>query len=132
MLNEFAKKSCNVCVGGIPAFDMDQIRQHLSKLPDWKLLNGLSQYLERKFLFKTYNGAFFFIKEVSKLAENQGHHPDVVFGWGYATILFTTHASHGLTENDFIMAAKVSALVEDAWHQYPEDGATRLLKILSC
>ena len=67
--------------------------------------------LEKKFKFKNFLNSQKFINEVSKISENEGHHPDILFGWGYAKIKITTHAIEGLSENDFILAAKVDQII---------------------
>ena len=71
--------------------------------------------LERRFAFKTFAAALAFVNRVGDLAEQEGHHPDIVFGWGYASVLFYTHKIGGLHENDFIMAAKVSELYTEKY-----------------
>ena len=68
-------------------------------------------FLFKKFEFKNFATSQKFINEVGKIAENEGHHPDILFGWGYAEISITTHAIEGLSENDFILAAKIDKLI---------------------
>ena len=63
--------------------------------------------LEKKFEFKNFLESQKFVNEVGKVSEEEGHHPDIIFGWGYAKINITTHAIEGLSENDFILAAKI-------------------------
>lgn len=128
-MDELSAKNCVACKGDVPKYDMDQIRRELDKVPGWSLVNKPPQLLERKFLTKTYAGALKFVMAVSTIAEEQGHHPDVSFGWGYATIRLMSHASDGLTENDFIMAAKISAMATAGWTMTDESGATRLKPI---
>jgi 4a-hydroxytetrahydrobiopterin dehydratase len=70
--------------------------------------------IERRFRFKEFSSAMEFARKVGELAEREGHHPDIAFGWGYCTVSFQTHKIHGLHENDFIMAAKVNALSGEA------------------
>ena len=67
--------------------------------------------LEKNFKFKNFLNSQKFINEVSKISENEGHHPDILFGWGYAKIKITTHAIEGLSENDFILAAKIDKII---------------------
>lgn len=126
-MDELSAKNCVACKGDVPKYDLDQIRRELEKVPGWSLVSP--KFLERKFLTKTYAGALRFVTAVSAIAEEQGHHPDVNFGWGYATIRLMSHASDGLTENDFIMAAKISAMAGAGWTLTDEDGATRLKPI---
>ena len=67
-------------------------------------------YLYKKYEFKNFLGSQTFINKVGEISENEGHHPDISFGWGYAEIKITTHAIEGLSENDFILAAKIDQL----------------------
>jgi len=64
-------------------------------------------FLKKKFIFKNFLESQHFVNEVGKISEEEGHHPDISFGWGYAKISITTHAIEGLSENDFILAAKI-------------------------
>ena len=68
-------------------------------------------YLNKKFKFKNFLDSQNFINRVGEISENEGHHPDILFGWGYAEIKITTHAIEGLSENDFILAAKIDQLI---------------------
>ena len=67
-------------------------------------------FLEKNFKFKNFIKSQNFINEVGKISENENHHPDISFGWGYAKIIITTHAIEGLSENDFILAAKIDQI----------------------
>jgi len=86
----------------------------LPQAPDWRLLENGTR-LERRFTFKTFAAALAFVNRIGDLAEAEGHHPDITFGWGYAHVLFYTHKINGLHDNDFIMAAKVNALHADEY-----------------
>ena len=68
-------------------------------------------YLYKKYDFKNFLESQIFINKVGEISENEGHHPDISFGWGYAEIKITTHAIEGLSENDFILAAKIDQLI---------------------
>ena len=68
-------------------------------------------FLEKEFKFKNFLDSQKFVNEVGKISENEGHHPDILFGWGYAKIKITTHAIKGLSENDFILAAKIDKII---------------------
>ncbi len=85
----------------------------LRQTPEWELLDDGSR-IKRTFTFKDFAAAFEFVTGVSELAETEGHHPDISFGWGYATISLQTHKIKGLHENDFIMAAKIDGRNWDA------------------
>ena len=82
--------------------------RYLGQVPGWELLDD-ARLIRRTFRFKNFREAFAFVHAVGELAEAEGHHPDVCFGWGYATVALRTKKINGLHENDFIMAAKVDA-----------------------
>ena len=67
--------------------------------------------IRKKFTFKNFLDSQNFVNQVGEISENEGHHPDITFGWGYAKINITTHAIDGLSENDFILAAKIDQLI---------------------
>ena len=67
-------------------------------------------FLEKQFSFKNFLDSQKFVNEVGKISEQEGHHPEITFGWGYAKINITTHAIEGLSENDFILAAKIDKI----------------------
>ena len=74
-------------------------------------LKGLNKlYIDKNFTFKNFVNSQNFINKVSEISENENHHPDISFGWGYAKIIITTHAIEGLSENDFILAAKIDQI----------------------
>ena len=68
-------------------------------------------FLEKNFKFKNFKDSQDFINIIGKISEEEGHHPDITFGWGYAKIIITTHAIEGLSENDFILAAKIDKII---------------------
>ena len=78
------------------------------QLPDWEVVEG--HHLRREFRFRNFREALDFVNRVGELAEEQGHHPDIDFGWGRAAITVFTHKIDGLTESDFVLAAKVDRL----------------------
>lgn len=82
------------------------------QVPEWDLLDQETK-LQRQFKFDNFVDAMHFAARVGELAEQEGHHPDITFGWGYCTVLFYTHKIKGLHENDFIMAAKTDLLQAD-------------------
>ena len=106
-------KKCVPCEGGVTPFDISEIHQYQKKVDGWDVIkNEKNIYLlEKKFIFKNFLESQSFVNEVGKVSEEEGHHPDILFGWGYAKINITTHAIEGLSENDFILAAKVDRLV---------------------
>ncbi|MBK8507714.1 MAG: 4a-hydroxytetrahydrobiopterin dehydratase [Candidatus Competibacter sp.] len=104
-----SQKSCTPCRGGVPPLAPSEAEALLTQAPGWRLLDHGTR-LERRFQFKNFSEAQAFVNRVGELAEQEGHHPDISFGWGHASVLFYTHKIGGLHENDFIMAAKVNAL----------------------
>jgi 4a-hydroxytetrahydrobiopterin dehydratase len=104
-----AEKTCTPCRGGVPPLSLEEAENFRVQAPDWALLDG-AQRIERKFSFSNFREALAFVQQVGELAEEERHHPDVGFGWGYATISLRTKKIKGLHENDFIMAAKIDRL----------------------
>jgi len=106
------KKDCVPCKGGISPFAISEIHKYLKKVDGWdvKKKEGEIYFLEKKFSFKNFSESQKFVKQVGDIAEKQGHHPDIVFGWGYAIIQIFTHKIKGLVESDFILAAKVDKI----------------------
>jgi 4a-hydroxytetrahydrobiopterin dehydratase len=104
------QKTCVPCQGGIPPLTPDEAGNFLGQVPGWEV-NGTSARLKRKFTFDDFVTSLDFVNKVGAVAEEEGHHPDISFGWGYAHIVLFTHKIQGLHENDFIMAAKISELV---------------------
>ena len=111
-MNDLLNKKCVPCEGGVSAFDISEIHKYQKKVDGWDIIkNEANIYLlEKKFSFKNFLKSQNFVNEVGKIAENEGHHPDILFGWGYAKINITTHAIKGLSENDFILAAKIDEI----------------------
>jgi len=104
-----AEMKCVPCQGGIPPLPRPQAERLLKETPGWKL-DAAGQRISRKFTFPDFVKSLEFVNKVGALAEEQGHHPDIAMGWGYADVTFFTHKIQGLHENDFVMAAKVNAL----------------------
>ena len=112
-MTDLSHKKCKPCEGGIPALDISEIHKYQKKIDGWEVKPNEKKiyFLEKKFKFKNFLNSQKFINEVSKISENEGHHPDILFGWGYAKIKITTHAIEGLSENDFILAAKIDQII---------------------
>ena len=107
-MNSLLAKKCIPCEGGMPHLMADEITALRPQVPEWEIVNW--HELRRKFKFKNFADALLFVNKIGALAESEGHHPDIKFGWGYAEITLTTHAGGGLSENDFILAAKIDRL----------------------
>ena len=107
-MSGLADKTCAPCNGNVPALEGAELEELRRQVPDWEVVEG--HHLQRKFSFQNFGEAQDFVNRVGEMAEEQGHHPDIRFGWGYAEITVFTHKIDGLTENDFILAAKVDGL----------------------
>ncbi|MDP5306902.1 4a-hydroxytetrahydrobiopterin dehydratase [Paracoccus spongiarum] len=105
-----ADKTCEPCKGGIAPYTADQARAMMAQLDGWALSDD-GTTLRRRFAFKGFAKAVEMANLAAWLGNKQGHHPDITFGWGYCEVVFTTHEAGGLTENDFICAARLDALV---------------------
>ena len=101
------------CEGGITPFDISEIHKYQKKVDGWNIFQNDKKvyFLEKKFEFKNFLESQKFVNEVGRISEDEGHHPDIIFGWGYAKINITTHAIEGLSENDFILAAKIDKII---------------------
>ncbi|MBI5490096.1 MAG: 4a-hydroxytetrahydrobiopterin dehydratase [Deltaproteobacteria bacterium] len=106
-----SSKKCVPCTRGAPAMEREQAVKQLEEAPGWEL-SADGKKISRKFSFPDFARAMSFVGRVGELAEQEGHHPDIAFGWGYCTVTFWTHKIGGLHENDFIMAAKVGEAFE--------------------
>ena len=113
MTNVLAEKTCTPCRGGIPPLTVEEAERFHAQAPDWNLLEDAHR-IERRFQFASFREAFSFVQDVGTIAETEGHHPDVSFGWGYATVSLRTKKIKGLHENDFIMAAKIDRVFDRA------------------
>jgi 4a-hydroxytetrahydrobiopterin dehydratase len=107
-MTELAEKRCIPCSGGTPALTQDQIAGFAPQVPEWKVIDN--HHLQRAYRFKDFKEALDFVNRAGEIAEEQGHHPDICFGWGHAEVTIWTHAINGLTESDFILAAKIDRL----------------------
>ena len=103
-------RNCEPCRGGVSPMTAEVVRQELVELPGW-LLSDDASTISRRFEFKGFAKAVEMANLAAWLGNKQGHHPDISFGWGYCEVAFTTHDSGGVTENDLICAARLSALV---------------------
>jgi 4a-hydroxytetrahydrobiopterin dehydratase len=113
MVGILAQKTCTPCRGGIPPLSLEEAERLQAQVSDWELRDG-GKRIERTFKSKSFREALSFVAQVGELAEAEGHHPDIRFGWGYVTVSLQTKKIKGLHENDFIMAAKIDQLFETA------------------
>jgi 4a-hydroxytetrahydrobiopterin dehydratase len=112
-MNDLLNKKCVPCEGGILPFDISEIHKYQKKVDGWDVAKDEKKifFLKKKFKFKNFLDSQNFINKVGEISESEGHHPDILFGWGFAEISVTTHAIEGLSENDFILAAKIDQLI---------------------
>jgi 4a-hydroxytetrahydrobiopterin dehydratase len=106
--SDLAGKTCVPCRGGVPPLKGEELKQYQRQVPGWNVVN--EHHLQRTFTFPDFRSALEMVNKVGELAEQQGHHPDIELGWGKAAFTLWTHKIDGLTESDFIMAAKISEL----------------------
>ena len=113
MAENILQKTCTPCRGGIPPMTREEAANYLPQTPGWELRDD-GRLIRRKFSFADFRQSLAFVDRVGELAESEGHHPDISFGWGYADISLNTHKIKGLHENDFILAAKINQLAEES------------------
>jgi len=119
MISELAKKACLPCRGGVPPLQGGEITELLEKLGgSWRVVDA--HHLEKEYPFKAYRRALDFTLAVGELAEAQGHHPDLLLKWGCVTVTIWTHKIDGLTESDFIFAAKA----DEVLNRHDQEGGT--------
>ena len=108
-MTDLINKKCVSCEGDAIPFYISEIHKYQKKVDGWDVIKDKKNiyFLEKKFIFKNFLESQNFVNEVGIISEEEGHHPDITFGWGYARISITTHAIEGLSENDFILAAKI-------------------------
>lgn len=107
-MSSLANKECIPCKGGVPPMQGDEIRQLLAQLNGWGAEKD--HHLVRTFTFPDFKTALAFVNRVGDLAEREGHHPDLYLAWGMVRVEIWTHKINGLTESDFILAAKIDRL----------------------
>ncbi len=112
-MTDLINKKCVPCEGGALPLDISEIHKYQTKVDGWNIVKDDKNIylLEKKFIFQNFLESQNFINNVGRISEEEGHHPDITFGWGYAKINITTHAIEGLSENDFILAAKIDKII---------------------
>lgn len=108
--NDLASRQCEPCRGGVARLQGAELEQIQRKLGSgWQVADG--HHLEKTYVFKDFRAALAFTNRVGELAETQGHHPDIYLAWGKVQVKIWTHKIDGLTESDFVLAAKVDQLL---------------------
>lgn len=107
MSSSLSDKKCVPCEGGVKPLTENEINNYIKKVPEWDLMSG-GNAIKRDYKFKNFAKALQFVNEVALIAEEEQHHPDFEFGWGYCKVTLQTHSIGGLHENDFIVASKIN------------------------
>lgn len=108
-MSTLAEQNCVPCKGGVPALSGQALRDLLAQLTGWQVVND--HHLSKTYTFPNFVTALDFVNRVGALAEQQGHHPDIYLAWGKARIEIWTHKINGLTNSDFVFAAKTDSLM---------------------
>lgn len=106
-MESLSTKHCVPCHGGVPRLEAGETAPLLAQLEGWEVIDG--HHLSKSYRFKNFAAGLAFVNSVGALAEGEGHHPDICFGWDYVLLNIYTHAVNGLTESDFILAARIDA-----------------------
>lgn len=109
-MSDLASKTCVPCRGGVPPLKGKALEDLQKQVSGWSVVN--EHHITKTFQFPDFRSALAFVNQVGELAEQQGHHPDILLRWGKAEVTTWTHKIDGLTESDFILAAKVDRLYE--------------------
>jgi 4a-hydroxytetrahydrobiopterin dehydratase len=107
MVVELASKTCRPCKGDEPPLADEEVSALLVQLDGWILAENA---IQKEFRFRDFRQSMDFVNLVAAIAEAEGHHPDITISWNHVTLSLTTHAIHGLSENDFILAAKIDQI----------------------
>ncbi len=109
-MSKLAEKQCIPCRGGVPPLTAEEIEPLAAEIPAWNVID--EHHLDRTYAFSNFRKALDFTNQIGELAEEQGHHPDIYLAWGKVGVQLWTHKIDGLTESDFVMAAKIEQLQE--------------------
>ncbi|HET6725728.1 MAG TPA: 4a-hydroxytetrahydrobiopterin dehydratase [Gammaproteobacteria bacterium] len=110
-MTELAEKHCVPCEGGVQPLTREEAQRYLDRItPEWTLSDD-AKTISKDFKFKGFNKTMGFVNAIAWIANSEGHHPDLEVGYGHCNVNFTTHAVGGLSENDFICAAKIDKLL---------------------
>ena len=107
-MEDLASRKCVPCHGGVPRLEGEALGKFAAQVPAWEVVG--EHHLRRRWEFPNFRAALALVNRVGEVAEGEGHHPDISFGWGYCEVTIHTHAIDGLSESDFILAAKIDRL----------------------
>ena len=109
MSSDLAQKQCVPCRGGVPPLPQDKVQELLKEVAGWQVTNN--HHIHKDYKFPDFVQALAAVNRIGALAEEQGHHPDIYLAWGKVRVEIWTHAIDGLTESDFILAAKIEEII---------------------
>ncbi len=112
MPEDLTERTCVPCEGGTKPLEQEMIQKYLPQVPGWSVAHDLKSIL-REFEYADFKYAMAFVNEVADLAEFEGHHPDIAIWYHKVKLTLSTHAIHGLSQNDFILAAKINQIQAD-------------------
>ena len=107
-MTELAQQTCVPCKGGVPPLKGEELANLARQVRGWKVLED--HHIAKSFDFPDFVSGLKFVNAIGAIAEEQGHHPDIVLRWGSVTVTIWTHKIDGLTESDFILAAKIDKI----------------------
>ena len=108
---DLLSKKCIPCEGSVVPLSKEQIAEYIKQISEWQLIEDKNIFrIKKRFKFANFKDALAFVNKVAALAEKEGHHPEMHISWGKVRLSFQTTAIRGLSENDFIMAAKIDNL----------------------
>jgi 4a-hydroxytetrahydrobiopterin dehydratase len=108
-MSDLLSKKCIPCEGGTAPLTPEEVATYMQQVSDWRVSED-NKVISKQFKFKDFAEALTFTNQIGAIAEEEGHHPDLMLGWGKVGVSLTTHEADGLSENDFILAAKIDAL----------------------
>jgi 4a-hydroxytetrahydrobiopterin dehydratase len=114
-MGKFSQQKCLPCSAGTPPLKGEELKKSLCEIEGWSLVQ--EKQIEKEFRFKNFKEALDFTNEVGKIAESEGHHPDLLLSWGKVKIMLMTHKIKGLSQNDFILASKIDDLYHAKWER---------------
>ncbi len=110
-MKDLASRSCVPCHGGVPPLGTAEIAKLMGELEGWEVVG--EHHLKKTYTFPNFQRALALVNRIGEVAEAEGHHPDLCFGWGRVEVTIYTHAIDGLTDSDFILAAKIDRIGND-------------------
>jgi len=107
-MGDLASRTCVPCHGGVPRLGGAEIEKFMGELPGWEVVGH--HHLKKSYTFPNFRQSLALVNRIGEVAEAEGHHPDICFGWGRVEVTIYTHAIDGLSESDFILAAKIDVM----------------------